>query len=295
MARLEGVAQRVLTPLIRGDLGAIAIDDQASIATWVQKTALIAMLLSSKGQRRRGYGLAQSEYRALYEQRDGIGPLDTSQVWIGRYGASAAFAAVQVTPMCVRISGAPEPELPQGYVVTVALGSLVLQGLWFTTPSLAIEMSSDLEMPRIWPSDAPATWPFGQICSEASFRYFASGGLLRSRVEHVSLEPWSRAAQLPQSAIRKGAVEVPAPCGQHAIQYPTALLREALLGRFYAFMVACECHAYLIHTTAESARFKAAGGREGITAMYEDLFGDEVLISDEIGDFVCKRLSSLAP
>jgi hypothetical protein len=156
-------------------------------------------------------------------------------------------------------------------VVTIALGALILQGLWFTTPSLAIEMSSDLEMPRIWPSDAPATWPFGQTCSQASFRHFAAGGLLSSSVEHVSLEPWSRAAQLPQSAIREGKVEVPALCGQHTIHYPTALLREAVLGRFYAFMVACDCHAYLIQTTAESARFKAAGEWEGIGAMYEDL------------------------
>src|SRR5262249_52297180 len=150
MARLEDVSQRVLPPLIRGESGTIPIEDQASIAMWVQKTALVAMLLSSEEQRRRGYGLPQTEYRALYEGRDRVGPLDASQVWVGRFEASEAFSAVHVTPMCVRISGIPEPERPQSYVVTIALGALILQGLWFTTPSLAIEMSSDLKMPRIW-------------------------------------------------------------------------------------------------------------------------------------------------
>lgn len=290
MSRLEDVAQRVLPPLIRGESGSIAVEDQAAIAAWVQKTGLTAMLLSSEEQRARGYGLSPREYRALYEHRDRMRPLDESQVWVGNLEASATFSAVQVTPLCVRIPDALEPELPQGYVVTIALGALILHGLRFTTPTLAIEMSADLGMPRIWPSAAPATWPFGRTCSQSSFRHLAAGGLLTSSIEHVSLEPWSHAAQLPQSAIREGAVEVPAPCGQHAIRYPTALLREALFGRFYAFPVACECHAYLIHTTSESVRFKAGGEWEGITAMYQDLVGDEVLISDEIGDFVCKRL-----
>lgn len=259
---------------------------------WVQKTALVAMLLSGEEQRSRGYGLSSTEYRELFECRDPFNPLDASQVWVGRFEATAVITAVQVTPMCVRVSGDSEPELPQGYVATIAVGALVLQMLRFTTPSLAIEMRSALDMPRIWPPGEPAPWPFGLACRQASLQHFASGGSLRSGVEHVSLEPWSRATQLPQSAIRQGKVEVPALCGQHAIHYPVGLLREALLGRFYAFMAACPCHAYLIQTTTESVRFKAAGNWEGIGAMYEDLVGDEVLIDDQIGAFVCKRLPS---
>jgi hypothetical protein len=52
MSKLETVAQRVLTPLIQGEPGTIALEDQAAIATWAQKTALTSMLLSSKEQTR---------------------------------------------------------------------------------------------------------------------------------------------------------------------------------------------------------------------------------------------------
>lgn len=64
MSNLEAVAQRVLAPFIRGESGAIAVEDQAAIATWVQKTALTAMLLSSKEQRDSGYGLDPAEYKS---------------------------------------------------------------------------------------------------------------------------------------------------------------------------------------------------------------------------------------
>ncbi|MDQ0923382.1 hypothetical protein QF038_001890 [Pseudarthrobacter sp. W1I19] len=85
MSQLENAAQRVLTPFILGKPGTIAVEDQAVIAMWAQKTALTAMLVSSEKQRDEGYGLAPSEYIALYEQRERMQPLDASQIWVGKY------------------------------------------------------------------------------------------------------------------------------------------------------------------------------------------------------------------
>lgn len=291
MSQLEGAAQRVLTPLVLGELGAIASEDQAVIAMWAQKTALTAMLLSSEEQREGGYGLSQAEYRALYERRDRMEPLDASRFWVGRYEGMAGFWAVRVTPLAVRIPGAPEPDLPQGYAMTIVLGELILHGLRFTTPALEVDVTMDLGMPQLWPSHVSVSWPAGQPCTEASFLRFADVKMLRSTFEHVELRPWTPAAELPPSAIVDGKVRLPALCGKHALYYPIALLEEAFRGRFYAFATGCECPiAYLIQTESDGAHCKAAGALDGISEMYERLPGDEVFIRDETGGFVCKRL-----
>ena len=153
MSNLEAAAQRVLTPLILDEPGTIAVEDQATIATWVQKTALTAMLLSSKEQRENGYGLSPSEYRELYARRELLQPLGFSQFWVGRFEGVRGFSAVRVTPLTVRIPGFPEPPLPQGYAMTVVLGALLLHGVRFTTPGLQADTATDLGMPQLWPSE----------------------------------------------------------------------------------------------------------------------------------------------
>jgi hypothetical protein len=69
MSRLEDVARRVLTPFILGESGKLARADQGAIAAWLQKTALVAMLVSSEQARAGGYGLPPAEYRAPARSR----------------------------------------------------------------------------------------------------------------------------------------------------------------------------------------------------------------------------------
>jgi hypothetical protein len=77
------------------------------------------------------------------------------------------------------------------------------------------------------------------------------------------------------------------------VYYPIRLVDEAMCGRFYAFMTACECpSAYLIHTEANGAHCKAADTAEAISAMYEGLPGEEHVIGDEHGVFSYKRLAT---
>lgn len=290
MSNLEGAAQRVLTPLILDEPGTIAHEDQAAIATWVHKTALTAMLLSSKEQRENGYGLSPSEYRALYERREARQPLDFSQFWIGRFKGVEGFSAVRVTPLTVRIPSFPEPPLPQGYAMTIVLGALLLHGVRFTTPGLQADTTTGKGMPQFWPSETSVQWPAGQTFTESSLISIASGGTLHATGGEVRIQPWSHAAHLPQSEFENGTVKVPALCRKHDIHYPVALLQEAKQGRFYAFMTSCACSAYLIHTDSDRVRFRGAGEPEGIAAMYADTAGEEFVVEDQIGEFVCKRL-----
>jgi len=132
MSRLEVVARRVLTPFILGEHGTIPPNDQSAVAAWIQKTALTAMLVSSEEDREGGYGLPASEYRALYAIRDMVQPLSGSQFWVGRYSGVRGWS-VRVTPLAIRVRELHEPDRPQGYVMTIVLGQLVLHGLRFTT------------------------------------------------------------------------------------------------------------------------------------------------------------------
>lgn len=64
-------------------------------------------------------------------------------------------------------------------------------------------------------------------------------------------------------------------------------------GRFYAFVVSCDCPmAYLIHTEPDGAHCKAGASQEDIRSRYETLPGDEYVIEGGHGSFVYKRLDS---
>lgn len=292
MSQLETVAQRVLKPLILGEPGTIAAEDQAAVAMWAQKTVLTAMLVSSEEQRAGGYGLPLSEYQALYAGREQVRPLGATQFWVGRYDGDPGYWAIRATPVAVRISGVPETDLPQGYLMTIVLGQLILHGLRFTTPALQVDAIMGLSMPMFWPpSTGPARWPAGEPCTPETFLRLADGKMLRSCEEHMDLRPWRPATDLPQSQLVGGAVELPTLCGEHSVFYPYALVEEAARGRFYAFIPACECPmGYLIETESDGAHCKSAGETAMISELYESLVGEEVIVGDDEYAIHCKLL-----
>ncbi len=290
MSRLEVVAQRVLTPFILGEPGAISPEDQDAVAAWVQKTALTAMLVSSEEDREGGYGLPASEYHALYALRDKARPLPDSEFWIGRYNGVRSWS-VRAIPLAVRVDGLPEPDRPQGYAMTIVLGQLMLHGVRFTTPSLQVEVSTRLDLPQLWPPVGPIMWPSGQSLDDEAFLGFAGGKDFRSTEKHIELRPWRPATELTPSQAVGGMVELPTICGKHVVYYPAVLVAEAMRGRSYAFGTACECPmGYLIHTEPDGAHCKAADTIEAISELYEGLPGEEYAIEDEYGVFPCKRI-----
>jgi hypothetical protein len=104
---------------------------------------------SSDAERASGYGLPEAEYRKLYERRSEMEPLPASKFWIGRYEGVGRTASMWVTPLVVNVEGYPEPEWPQGYVMTIVLGELLLHGIRFTTPFLEFGLSTQRALPSL--------------------------------------------------------------------------------------------------------------------------------------------------
>ncbi len=293
MSGLEVIAQRVLAPMIVGGAGAVAEADAAAVAAWIQKTALTAMLVLSRTDRAAGSGLPPSEYRALWALRDEVAPLPTSRFWIGRYTGARRVASAWVTPLAVTVEGLPVPDRPQGYAMTVLVGQLVLHGVRFTTPSLAVDVTTRQCLPQLWPVAGPTSWPAGQLMGDETFLRLAGGKDVCSTEPGIGVVPWTHATELPASIAVAGMVELPAICGEHVVYYPAVLVQEASLGRFYVFGTACECpKAYLIRTEADGAHCVDADTTEAVEARYEALPGEDVVIEDSHGIFLCKRMTA---
>jgi hypothetical protein len=293
MSQLEDVAKRVLTPCILGESSRIERADHHAIAAWLEKTALVAMLVSSEHERAAGHGLPPEEYHALYDQRAAIEPLPASQVWIGRYGGEQRLASTWVTPFVLAIEGLPEPELPHGYAMTLVLGDLLLFGVRFTTPSLEVKVMKRHGFAQLWPVASDIAWPTGPAVDDAAFLALAAGKELQVAEHQLSLRPWKPATEISASQLVGSMIELPTICGKHVVYYPAVLAAEAMCGRFHAFLTSCECEtAYLIETEADGAHCKLAGQRATIEERYEALSGETIVIEDEGGSFWCKLLPS---
>jgi hypothetical protein len=289
MSRLEAVAQRILTPFILGIAGELDTSDLGAVAAWAHKTALTSMLVSSGPERAAGHGVPASEYRALYDLREVTTP-PASQLWIGRY-TGLRMASVHVTPVAIRFDGIPEPDLPQGYAMTIVIGQLLIQGIRFTTPTLAVTATNELGLPQIWPPAGPVAWPGGTDVDDTTFLVAAGARTFGSAEPPIQVRPWTPATELPASQAVGRMVGLPTICGKHLVYYPGSLVAEAMHGRFFAFATGCECPmAYLIHTEPDGAHCKAADTTEVIATLYEQLPGEEYEIRSNDGVFWCKRL-----
>lgn len=290
MSDLEAVAKRVLTPLILGESGVIESPDRGAVATWFQKTALVAMLVSPEEDRARGYGLPLSEYHELYQRRASQEPLPATQVWIGRYEGDGRTGSTWVVPQVVAIDELPDLDTPQAYAMTLVLGQLVLHGVRFTSTALSVDLATERGMPCLWPGDGPVAWPEGRPVLEADFLRFSAGKELRSLEAHVTIRPWTTATDLVSRSVGS-MVELATICGKHVVYYPEVLVEEARRGRFYAFWTGCECGiGYLIETQDDGAHCKKGGPPAAIEEIYNSLPGEEYVQEDENGRFACKSL-----
>jgi hypothetical protein len=290
MSALEAAAARVLPTLILDGRGEISPSDGPLVAAWVQKTALVSMLLSSEEQRAAGYGLPGTEYRALFEARSRAAPLSDTVAWIGRYDGERVRASACVTPMVVRIDGTSALETPQGYLVTIVLGKLLLHLLRFTAPRLAIEVSASDELSKLWPAVGETVGLGGKGIDDKRINKIEKGAAVQSCVTGVLLEHWRPATELDQSTLQDSMVKLQTPCGKHFICYPASLAAAGIRGTFHAFHTGCECgKSYLAVTEADGIHFKLEGSREAIIDAYERAPGEELALEDENGVFWCKR------
>lgn len=294
MSKLEAVAARVLSPIILAKASAIDVNDAAALTAWAQKTALVSMCMLDRSERAANGGLPVEEFRALYARRDSLEPLPDTQLWLARYRGRQRLAAAYVTPMAVRLPGVREPDRPQAYVATILLGEVLLQCVRFTTPALAFGLANDLPTAPVWPVAGRIEQPGGSIDDEAFVRV-AKGLNLRPNGLPVAFRPWTPATDLPPSDIVGSFVELPTPCCDGYLYYPTALVEEALRGVFYAFVAACDCGMWhLVVTESDGAHFKAEAPSltEELVMAFERRAGTDVLFENGEERFVCRRLVS---
>lgn len=272
MSRLETEAQRILTPLILGTAGIVEATDLQTVALWAHKTALTALMVSSQDERDDGHGVPEREYHALYASQ---APLPASTFWIGRREDIGVWG-VRVTPVTVTVGGVSIDDLPQGYVMTVTVGELVIHGLQFTSPELAVDVNTDFQLPVLWPAHNAVAWPAGTVVTGDNYLRLANGLSLHPTQPLVEVGPWSPAVDLPRSERHGEVVRLPLLCGVHSAGYPAALVHEAHRGNFFRFALSCECPmAYLIETRETGAHCTAADDLEAISDLYESLPGDE--------------------
>ena len=289
MSRLEAQARRILGPLILGQSAAVEEADLGIVAAWTQKTALVAMLVSPGRDRASGYGLPPAEYSALYDAREATSPLDASQFWIGRY-LGPGGAHEQVTPLVVD-AGSSRAGRPHGYLMTVIVGQLVLQGVRFTTPTVEVRLSAGPGLARLWPPSGRIVWPPGAGLGEADLIALCGGRQLIVEDAPLAIGPWGPAVDLAEGRLVGPMVECQALCGEHVFYYPALLGYSGMEGVVHAFVTDCECGVeYLVETRADGAHVIAAGGAEAVRARYDQLTGRELLVEDQVGAFVAKRL-----
>jgi hypothetical protein len=283
MSKIEQIAQLELTDFITGGSGVISPERRGAIALWAQKTALVAMLLSSEEERAAGYGVPPSHYRAVFERREAQSPTLGSTFWIGQYTGKARQAVVWVTPVVVEIDGLREWPRPHGYAATIGLGELIIQGVWFTTPLPALVLFNGRKMPILWPDDEVASFPAGEPVDDASFLQFASGADLKTEYPSIQVSKWRPATDLPQSQLLGDMIALPVVCGKHVVFYPARIASAAVVGRHHAFVLSCACDiTYLIHAEND--------GAEAIGQAYEALEGVELVLEDDHGVFYSKEL-----
>jgi hypothetical protein len=286
----------VLSPLILGNGGSIEDGDCHLIAAWAQKTVLVNMLMTPDRDQARGDHLLGQQLRNLYVLREQ--PLPQSQIWIGRYTGESRLGSAWATPMTVNIAGLPEPEFPQAYVMTLAVGAVLLQSIHFTTPLLQFDLRPLQGFPRLWPPLVPVDWPIGEPVDDDAFLKVAKGLNLEAPKSPFSVKPWKPATDLEDSEAEGDLVRLPTPCGIHFVYYPGVLVEEAMRGVFYSFITSCECSkGYLVVTESDGAHFKAESfgplsPGDFVHRRYDGLAGEEVLIASADGQFVCKRLSA---
>jgi hypothetical protein len=197
-----------------------------------------------------------------------------------------------VTPVIMTFDGLTEPEYPHGYVMTLVLGELLMQGVRFTSSWLELPLIPDQGFGQIWPASANVRWPAGQTVDDQDFQAVAIGANLVSN-KLPQVRPWKPAVELSRSTLRGSAVRLPTPCGKHAVFYPAILAIRGRQGIRHAFVTSCECErAYLVVTEPDGAHFKAEGAAQQVEALYEELVGEEHRHDDGQGCFVYKLLPS---
>lgn len=206
MKRLEDTVAPWLTPALVGDLTALALPQQATVAFWIAKTGLI-IELALRATRQPMY-VPDSNLKWLYEHRDSREPPPGTFGWMARVNPSNADPAFgKYTSSFVAggqlAYGDPNPGEPGpplvNYFSTFTIGCAVFQvfGQDFRAADHLAQSGRPLSVMvppvsvqpyvvKVWPSPEPVmTWPPGPALSTDELGEFAGWYSLVDRFEVV--------------------------------------------------------------------------------------------------------------
>lgn len=156
---------------------------------------------------------------------------------------------------------------------------------------MEVRSSGGAGLTRLWPPAGRILWPPGASLGEVDLLALCSGRHLVVEDAPLAIRPWGPAVDLAEGRLVGPMVECEALCGQHVFYYPALLGYRGMAGVVHAFVTGCECGvAYLVETRVDGAHVIAAGGAQAVRARYDQLNGRELLVEDQGGAFIAKRL-----
>ena len=165
MSRLEVSARPHLEPLMRGTEATLDDEARHQIALWGLKTALTTDLAKEAGHR----SAPDSDFTALYEAQD---VLPETFEWLGRTvdadGGSATHRRFNVDAGAVKGVDGWHASLHVGYLVIHVTRLAVGPG------HMELRSNRSEALLRLWPQDAPVTWPPEKSMTRAQIQQLAA-------------------------------------------------------------------------------------------------------------------------
>lgn len=293
LSQMEELTKPVLVSLIKGISCQLSPSEQAIVACWAWKTALVSMLQVDATAGDGLSGVPRREYGAVRSAWSRREPGARVQVWVGRVG-STAEPSIGVVPITLPRAPDPSTPLPDGYVFTVQLGSLIIQGIRYTAPKLTLRLRHLLILERIWPTTRDLDWPTESALDDRAAARVRRPNSVSLAYGETALRPWAPAVNVETGSIDGRLASQPMLCGKHFVYYPVELGLLAIHEtRSFAFMTSCECNvAYMVTAEPDCIHFRKYGQAEDVALAYESLEGEEFAIKDENGSFYFKHISS---
>ena len=271
LSTMEQAVIPVLGRVLTGDESVIQGTSSPLVEAWVQKTVLVAMLMSSTADRARGYGVPREDYRLFFDRDERHRPLPGTRSWAAMR-RSGDDAGLWVVPQSKQRGHSPAPSI--GYLSTVLLGRVIIQQL----RPIDTQESLDVVVPSGFTClNEKGGGQLDTVDLELlDLPRLATGRETATTIGGERIGPWAPASDLPASMLRGSWIEMPSICGIHVLNYPAQIAQEAIDGRSSWFAVSCPCgDVYLIHADRTGAKLRASGDAPYIDRLWRALNGYE--------------------
>jgi hypothetical protein len=172
MSRLETAVQPILRPMLKGIALRLSEAEQAVLATWAVKTAMMLACTdrdSTKVPRREDYG-----HLRIHQV-----PPPGTRVILSSYRGTKWAAYYFSQGLSIPPKGTTTlPKVPTAYFSTVCVGQVVFQVFGITAKGeFGLHNAASGRLAQIWPYERPLTWPPEHPLSDAELERFSQASV----------------------------------------------------------------------------------------------------------------------